>query len=56
MYKMVNVNKGTPGASRGIEDFSLKSLRMWVNKSPTPPVFRSKPWVLNQKKFNKKKG
>jgi hypothetical protein len=27
---------------RGIEDFSLKSLRMWGNKSPTPPVFRSK--------------
>jgi hypothetical protein len=24
---------------RGIEDFSLKSLRMWGNKSPTPPVF-----------------
>jgi hypothetical protein len=25
---------------RGIEDFTLKSLRMWGNKSPTPPVLR----------------
>jgi hypothetical protein len=27
---------------RGIEDFSLSSLRMWWNKSPTPPVLRPK--------------
>jgi hypothetical protein len=27
---------------RGIEDFSLKYLRMWGNKSPAPPVFRPK--------------
>jgi hypothetical protein len=39
---------------RGIEDFSLKSLRMWGNKSPTPPVLRPKRgWVLNPPLVNK---
>ncbi|GHV80552.1 hypothetical protein AGMMS49944_23430 [Spirochaetia bacterium] len=27
---------------RGIEDFSLKSLRTWGNISPTPPALRPK--------------
>jgi hypothetical protein len=45
----------------GIEDFSLKSLRMRGNKSPVPPV-RSAPrgGVLNPKRvtplINKSKG
>jgi hypothetical protein len=35
---------------RGIEDFSLKSLRMWGNKSPTPPVLTApRGGVLNPK-------
>jgi hypothetical protein len=32
---------------RGIEDFSLKSLRMWGNKSPPPPVLRPKGRGIN---------
>jgi hypothetical protein len=37
-----NLIKNPRSKLRGIEDFSLKSLRMRGNKSPTPPVFRSK--------------
>jgi hypothetical protein len=41
--KIIKKKERIPGAElRGIEDFSLKSLRMWGNKSPIPPGFRSK--------------
>jgi hypothetical protein len=33
----------------GIEDFFLKSLRMWGNKSPAPPVYALKGGELNPK-------
>jgi hypothetical protein len=39
---VVTGNKESPEQARGIEDFSLKYSRIWGNKSPTPPVFRSK--------------
>jgi hypothetical protein len=35
-------NKKPQDKPCGVEDFSLKSLRMWGNKSPTPPDFRPK--------------
>jgi hypothetical protein len=50
---LVLKNKESPEQVRGIEDFSLMSLRMWGNKSPTPPVFRSKLRGIKPKKINK---
>jgi hypothetical protein len=32
----------------GIKDFTLKSLSLWGNKSPTPPVTAASCGVLNQ--------
>jgi hypothetical protein len=38
---------------RGIEDFSLKSFRMWGNKSPTPPALRPKGRGIKPKAIKK---
>jgi hypothetical protein len=37
-YYYLDENEEPQGKPCGIEDFSLKSLRMWGNKSPAPPV------------------
>jgi hypothetical protein len=37
----------------GIKDFTLKSLPLWGNKSPTPPVTAASFGVLNQILRNK---
>jgi hypothetical protein len=45
----LNTTKNPRRKQRGIEDFSLKSLRMRGNKSPVPPVYVLKGGELNLK-------
>jgi hypothetical protein len=46
-------NKESPEQAPGIDEFSLMSLRMWGNKSPTPSCSAASCGVLNQKNLVK---
>jgi hypothetical protein len=45
-------NKNPRRLRQGIEDFSLKALRIRGNKSPTPPVLTApRGWELNPRRL-----